>query len=70
MKPKFKTTFLISGIALGCMAIGISAGVIAELASIGEDVGEAEGIIEERRTTIQNDMNKIQELLQRLGIQA
>ena len=29
MKPKFKTTLLISGIALGCMAIGISAGAIA-----------------------------------------
>lgn len=29
MKPKFKTTLLISGIALGCMAIGISAAAIA-----------------------------------------
>ena len=42
-----------------------SAGVISELASIGDDVGEAQGIIEERRNTIQNDMSKIQELLQR-----
>ena len=29
MKPKFKTTLLISGIALGCVAIGISAGAVA-----------------------------------------
>ena len=47
-----------------------SANVISELAGIGEDVSDAQYIIDERSSTIQANISKIQELLQRLRTMA
>lgn len=47
-----------------------SANVISELAGIGEDVSDAQYIIDERNSIIQANMSKTQELLQRLRTMA
>ena len=47
-----------------------SANVISELAGIGEDVSDAQYIIDERNSLIQANMSKTQELLQRLRTMA
>lgn len=47
-----------------------SANVISELADIGEDVSDAQYIIDERNSIIQANMSKTQELLQRLRTMA
>lgn len=49
---------------------GRSANVISELAGIGEDVSDAQYIIDERNSIIQANMSKTQELLQRLRTMA
>ena len=47
-----------------------SANVISELSGIGEDVSDAQYIIDERNSIIQANMSKTQELLQRLRTMA